>query len=425
MAGPGRDDDGAPGGGVGRRAVLPLLAGLLLAPGCTAPARTPAGAGASGARDASDAPAADGIRRTLERRAAALLDRDAAGHLAAFDPAARAAARAEFGNLAEVPLDSWAYHLTGVRRSGGRAAVRAELRYGLTGHDAAPVVTPRALELTERAGRWYVRADRPGDGAGAQLWEQGAVRAVRGAHGLVLGTGPDEARLRDVAAAADRAVPAVGAAWPGRWARRVLVLVAEDLTAVGGLLGAPAAGYRGIAAVTTGETGRRGAAPADRIVVNPEAYGQLSAHGREIVLTHETTHVATRTATSAATPSWLSEGFADWVAYRGTELTAGQIAPELRRAVRRGEAPGALPADADFAFGADPAPLARAYEGGRLACELIAAEWGEEKLTAFYRAVGAHPGRAGAVRKAARDVLSTTPERLTERWRDHVRRSLR
>ncbi|MFC9426099.1 hypothetical protein [Streptomyces sp. NPDC056987] len=434
MAGPGRDDDGAPRGGVGRRAVLPLLAGLLLAPGCTAPARDPAGAGASGAPGSSDAPdasgasgdpAADGIRRTLERRAAALLDRDAAGHLAAFDPAARGAARAEFGNLAAVPLASWAYHLTGVRRSGGRAAVRAELRYGLTGHDAAPVATPRALELTERAGRWYVRADRPGDGAGAQLWEQGAVRAVRGAHGLVLGTGPDEARLRDVAAAADRAVPAVEAAWPGRWARRVLVLVPEDLTAVGGLLGAPAAGYRGIAAVTTGETGRRGAAPADRIVVNPEAYGQLSAHGREIVLTHETTHVATRTATSAATPSWLSEGFADWVAYRGTELTAGQIAPELRRAVRRGEVPGALPADADFAFGADPAPLARAYEGGRLACELIAARWGEERLTAFYRAVGAHPGRAGAVRKAARDVLSTTPESLTERWRDHVRRSLR
>ncbi|MFE3827754.1 hypothetical protein [Streptomyces sp. NPDC059092] len=418
MAGQECDDSaGTSGGGVRRRAVLPLLAGLLLAPGCTAPARAPTPA----------ATATDGIRRALDRRAAAVLDRDEAAYLAAVDPAAhalRATARAEFGNLAEVPLGSWTYHLTEVRRSGARATVRAELRHRLTGHDSAPLSAPRALELTERAGRWYVSADRPGAGGGAQLWEQGAVRAVRGARCLVLGVGQDRARLREIAATADLAVPAVDAAWPGRWARRVVLLVPGDLTAMGGLLGAPAAGYRGIAAVTTGETGGSGASPADRVVVNPEAYGELGVHGRRIVLTHETTHVATRTATSAATPSWLSEGFADWAAYRRSDLTAGRIAPELQRAVRRGEAPAALPSDADFAFGGDADRLARAYEGGWLACELIAAEWGEEKLTAFYRAVGAHPGRAGAVEKAAHDVLSTTPERLTELWRDRVRRRL-
>ncbi|MFI6702040.1 hypothetical protein ACIBJC_24245 [Streptomyces sp. NPDC050509] len=408
---------GGTGGGVGRRAVLPLLAGVLLAPGCTAPARAPDPA----------ATATDGIRRTLDRRAAAVLDRDEAAYLAAVDPAAyalRATARAEFRNLAEVPLGSWAYHLTEVRRSGARATVRAELRHRLTGHDSAPVTAPRAMELTERAGRWYVSADRPGDGGGAQLWEQGAVRAVHGARGLVLGVGQDRARLREIAAVADRAVPAVDAAWPGRWARRVVLLVPEDLTAMGGLLGAPAAGYRGIAAVTTGETDGAGASPADRVVVNPEAYGELGAHGREIVLTHETTHVATRKATSAATPSWLSEGFADWVAYRTTGLTAGRIAPELQRAVRRGDAPAALPSDEDFAFAGDADRLARAYESGWLACDLIAAQWGEEKLTAFYRAVGTHPGRGGAVEKAAHDVLATTPERLTELWRDRVRRRL-
>ncbi|MFE3603558.1 hypothetical protein [Streptomyces sp. NPDC059142] len=404
-----------------RRAVLPLLAGALLAPGCTAPAPAPA-SGPGPARTA-----ADGIRRTLDRRAAAVLDRDEAACLAAVDPAApalRATVRAGFRNLAEVPLDAWTYHLTEVRRSGARASVRAELRYRLAGHDGVPLATPRALELTERAGRWYVSADRPAPGGAAQLWEQGAVRAVHGTHALVLGVGQDEARLRAIAATADRAVPAVDAAWPGRWARRVVLLVPEDLAAMGGLLGAPAAGYRGIAAVTTGETGGSGASPADRVVVNPEAYGELGAHGREIVLTHETTHVATRTATSAATPSWLSEGFADWVAYRGSALSAARIAPELRGAVRRGEAPAALPADEDFAFAGDADRLARAYEGAWLACELIAAEWGEEMLTAFYRAVGAHQGRAGAVEKAARDVLSTTPERLTELWRDRVRRRL-
>ncbi|MEV7086628.1 hypothetical protein AB0O07_12120 [Streptomyces sp. NPDC093085] len=416
-----RRPDGAPlGRGIGRRGALTLLGGALLAPGCSAPARAPADGGA--------APGDAAIRRTLARRAAAVLARDAGAYRATSAPDG-AEGPDLFGNLAEVPLATWEYHLTGIRRSGARATVRAELRYRLTGHDTAPVRTPRVLELTERAGQWYVRTDRPGADGAPQLWEQGAVRAVRGERALVLGvdpdgTGRDPAELRALAAVAERAVPAVAARWPGAWARRVVILVPADLTAMGGLLGAPPGAYRSIAAVTTGETGGAGAAPADRIVVNPEAYGELGDFGRQVVLTHETTHVATRKATSAATPAWLSEGFADWVAYRGSDRTAGQIAPELQRAVRRGEAPRALPADADFAFGAEPERLARAYEGGWLACETIAEHWGEPELTAFYRAVGAHRDRAGAVERAARDTLATTPVRLTELWRDLVLRRL-
>ncbi|MGW6743839.1 hypothetical protein ACWGDX_24475 [Streptomyces sp. NPDC055025] len=402
----------------GRAAVLWLTV-LLLVPvwGCTAPAKAPDSAAAA-------------IGQTLDRRAAAVLDRDERAYLAVLDPTAtalRATGRREFRNLAEVPLDSWTYRLTDVERSGDRATVRAELRYGLAGYDRAPVSAPRTLELTERAGRWYVTADRPGEGAAQQLWEQGPVRAVRGARSLVLGAGQDDARLRAIAATADRAVPAVDDAWPRPWAGRAVLLVPGSLEAMARLLGASAAGYRGIAAVTTGITAGEsaaGTAPADRVVVNPEAYGSLSGFGREIVLAHEITHVATRTATSAATPTWLSEGFADRVAYRGTDRTAGQIAPELQRAVRGGAAPAALPADEDFAFGAGADRLARAYESGWLACELIAERWGERRLTDFYRAVGAHAGREGAVEKALHDVLATTPEDFTARWRAYARQRL-
>ncbi|MFE1962674.1 hypothetical protein [Streptomyces sp. NPDC059479] len=405
--------------GTRRRAAVLWLTALLLVPlwGCTAPAKAPD----SAARE---------IGRTLDRRAAAVLDRDERAYLAVLDPSAsalRTTGRREFRNLAEVPLGSWEYRLTDVERSGGRATVHAELRYGLAGYDRAPVSAPRTLELTERAGRWYVSADRPGEGGAQQLWEQGAVRAVRGAHSLVLGVGQDDARLRAIAATADRAVPAVDAAWPGPWARRAVLLVPGSLEAMARLLGASADGYRGIAAVTTGiVTGNTaaGTAPADRVVVNPEAYRDLSGFGQEIVLAHETTHVATRTATSAATPTWLSEGFADWAAYRRTDRAPGQIAPELQRAVRSGDAPAALPADEDFAFGAGADRLARAYESGWLACELIAERWGARRLTDFYRAVGAHAGREGAVEKALHDVLSTTPEDFTARWRAYARQQL-
>ncbi|MFB7374737.1 hypothetical protein ACFC0D_33410 [Streptomyces sp. NPDC056222] len=390
-----------------------LLAGLLALAGCGSP-------------EPPD-PAPQEIQTLLDRHARALLARDEAAYAVTLDPARASAALEEFDHLAEVPLASWGYRLKAVERQGGdragddRATARADLTYRVEGYDSGPVTTERVLDLTERDGRWYVTADRPGKGAAQQLWQQGDVEAVRGARSLVLGVGQSEERLKAIAAAADRAVPAVSAAWSRPWAGRVVVLVPASLDAMGGLLGAPATSYRGIAAVTTGEVGGGPDAPADRVIVNPEAYGVLGEFGQQVVLTHETTHVATRTATSAATPVWLSEGFADWVAYRGTGRTAAQAAPELRRAVRAGDVPAVLPDDKAFAFGGDAEALARAYEGGWLACELIAERWGEAKLTAFYRAVGAHPGREGAVEKALTETLGTSPEEFTAAWRAFLR----
>lgn len=160
------------------------------------------------------------------------------------------------------------------------------------------------------------------------------------------------------------------------------------------------------------------------MIVNPDAYGVLGAFGRQLVLTHETVHVATRAATTPSTPVWLSEGFADWVAYRDAGRTAAQAAPELRRAVLAGELPARLPDDPDFAFGGDAEALARAYEGGWLACALIADRWGEGELRDFYRAVGAHPGREGAVEQALQEVLGTTPEEFTADWRAYLKERL-
>ncbi|WTL22955.1 hypothetical protein OG329_32205 [Streptomyces sp. NBC_01506] len=387
---------------------------MLVASGCSAPPGTDAATGA--------------IQRTLDSRADALLERDESGYLAAVDPTAGellAAERRTYQNLADVPVRSWEYELRDVERSGARATVRAELRYRIAGYDTAPVTSSRTLELAERDGRWYVSADRPGEGGVQQLWQQGAVEVVHGRRSLILGVGQDNARLREIAAAADEAVPAVDEAWPGEWSGRVVVLVPESVTSMAALLGASAAGYRGIAAVTTGETGAKGSSPADRVIVNPDAYGVLGDFGRRIVLTHETTHVATRAATSQATPMWLSEGFSDWVAYRDGGGTDGHAAPELERSLRRGGLPAALPEDTEFAFDAEADELARAYEGGRLACELIAERWGERKLTDLYRAVGEHERREGAVEDAMNEVLSVTPDEFGALWRDYIRERLR
>ncbi|WP_345035614.1 hypothetical protein [Streptomyces sannanensis] len=399
--------------GTRRRTVVLGLAGLLLPTACGAP-------------EPRDTASRD-VQRVLDRRAGALLGRDEPGYLAALAPGAgllRESERARFRNLTQVPLRSWEYRLTELRRDGDRATARAELRYRFEGYDSAPVTTSRAMELTRHDGRWYVVADRPDQGAAQQLWEQGPVTAVRGTRSLVLGTGQERQRLREIAATADRGVPAVDAAWPVRWSGRVVVLVPGSLDGMAALLGASSAGYRGIAAVTTGVSGAQGSAPADRVIINPEAYGAIGEFGQRVVLTHETAHVATRAHTSPATPMWLSEGFADWAAYRGTGRTPDRIAPELHRAVLRGELPAILPEDKEFGFAGDSERLARAYEGGWAACTMIAERWGEERLTAFYRAVGAGKDRESATKQAMHRELGVTPEEFTDDWRDYVRRSL-
>ncbi|MEE1669113.1 hypothetical protein RCR19_26935 [Streptomyces sp. WAC07094] len=389
-----------------------LLAGLV---GCS---------GGSG----TDAQSA-AVQQVLDRRAAAILEGDRSAFLATEAASGAADGRpaagpAEFDNLRDIPLAAWSYRLTALHRTGDRATADAELRYRIKGYDRAPVTASRVLRLTRSDGRWVVGSEEPARKANQQLWEQGAVEAVRGSHSLVLGVGQPLSVLRAYADLADRAVPAVTDAWGTDWPRHVVVLVPRTLEGMAGLLGAPASGYRGIAAVTTGEAGGAGKAPADRIIVNPEAYGVLGDLGKQVVLSHETTHVATRAHTTAATPLWLSEGYADWVGYRDTGRPPGQVASELDRAITLGRVPAALPKDADFAFSGDPGKLAQAYEGGWMACRMIADRWGEVRLNEFYRMVGDHRERPGAVEGAMRKVLGTTPEAFTRQWQAYLRAQL-
>ncbi|WP_225848415.1 hypothetical protein [Streptomyces sp. HPF1205] len=401
-------------------AVLAVLAAL--AGGCSpGSAHPPATSGTDTA-----------VRRLLDQRAAAVLHHDRAAFLAGIDPRAGrflAAQRRMFADLAQVPLAAWSYTLvrTGAfplppaADGSGQTAAEVRLRYRLTGYDAQPVVSTAFLTVTRRSGRWYVAGDSDGAASGhrtaVQLWDQGPVRVVRGAHSLVLGLSAP-ATLRQYAADADRAVPDVAHAWGTGWPGKVVVEAPATLGQMAALAGADPSAYQGIAAVTTGELGRDAGAPADRVILNPSAFAGLSDFGRQVVLTHETAHVATRLATNGGTPLWLSEGFADWVAYRNAGRTARQIAPELAADVAAGRLPTALPSAADFRPGAPR--LAQAYEEGWLACRMIADKWSPDTLTALYRSV-AHGGPLDARLRASLGVGLTE---FTARWRDEVREEL-
>ncbi|MFD5434640.1 hypothetical protein ACIQOV_05485 [Kitasatospora sp. NPDC091257] len=319
---------------------------------------------------------------------------------------------------AGLPVAGAGYRNLVLAASGGpeRLTAAAELAVRIAGYDEYPVVYPRRIELVRAGDGWRVEREESAGGPPAP-WDFGPLRSAPGANCLVVGpaAGPDPAEL---AAVGDRAVPAVTEVWGGAWPERLLLERPATEEQFARLLEGDPDGWTGMAAVTVAAPGAPWHTPADRVLVNPEVYGRLSDFGRQVVITHEATHVATRADTRAWTPLWLSEGVADWTAYRDSGRSPQQVAPELARDVAAGRTPTALPADRDFAAGATG--IAQAYEQSWLACELIARTHGPQRLVAFYRAIGAADGqgedRERRTDRLMRRELGVGLEEFTRQW---------
>ncbi len=246
-------------------------------------------------------------------------------------------------------------------------------------------------------GAGLVAGERPAPwtapGTARDLWP-GAATVVRGERSLVVGHHIPSADLRDLASRADRASRTVAEIWGP--VRAVVLFPATDAEAAE-LAGARTTG--GLAAMAT----------ADRVIVLPTGYARLSPAGRDVVITHELTHVATGATRGGRVPMWLSEGFADYVGYRHAGIAVRAAAAELAGEVRAGLLPSGLPGAADFAPGAPR--LAQAYEEAWLACRYIAERFGERALVRLY---GSDVG----------STLGLSPAELTAAWRDHLRREL-
>ncbi|TYB61096.1 hypothetical protein FXF51_30140 [Nonomuraea sp. PA05] len=235
------------------------------------------------------------------------------------------------------------------------------------------------------------------------LWPGRRTAVSRGARATVVAPGPARREpLDELAREADTAGARVSAVL-GRPVRPLIVLPESDRDAAR-LAGA--ARLDGLAAVADG----------GRVIVVPEAFATLSRTGRDVVLTHELTHVVAGT---EGLPVWLYEGFADYVGYRDAGLPVKTAAAELAAEVRAGRLPNALPGPAAFAAdGRDPDRLARAYQEAWLACRFLADRFGEGTLVWLYRAA-----RARGVDQALAS-LGLSVATLTARWRAYVREQL-
>ena len=364
------------------------------------------------------------VRAVLDERADAVATHDRARWLSTVDPRAtafRAQQARVFDALQSVPIEGWRYDLDPSaqqplspaldRRHGpGWWVPGVTLHYRLAGFDAAPTTEPQRLTFVPYDGRWYVAADddEPGDTA-RSLWDGGPVVVVRGRSSLVLGHPGSRRLLRTVADAVDSAVPRVTAVWGSAWTQKAVVLVPSSQDELQALVG-NGGDFSRIAAVATAELAGSQAV-GDRIVVNPANFAKLGSLGRRVVITHEVTHIATRAQTATGTPTWLVEGFADYVGYVGIDLPYRVSAQELRAQVRRGRLPDALPGDDDFA-GSNP-QLAQVYEQAWLAATLLARQHGRAGLVRFYRAVGGGQSTDAALRS----LFGTDLPTFTRAWR--------
>jgi hypothetical protein len=392
------------------------------------------------------------VLQLLDRHATELLNRNQAGWDADLDTTAAAGGfrnqeRAAFTALAGVPLTVWRYVLlapvtdpsvlqpAATRLAGRVVVLHVQLQYGFRRVDPLPTAKDEWLTAVHRPAGWRLAGDGDVEAGGGTSWhgpwDFGPLLARTGPHTLVLGHPAHQAELATFATLVEQAVPVVTSVWGTGWNDQVAVLV-PDSTAEFQAISGDNADSHDIAAIAVADSRNpdptvdpRQAVLGARIVLNPVNLARLDAAGRRLVIQHELTHIATRAVTEDQMPTWLIEGFADYVGNLGSGRTSTDIAPELTSDVRAGKLPRALPQAADFDNAG--ARLPELYEESWLACRLIADRIGQHGLVRFYLAVAQGTRQqdpSTAVAGALRSLLHTDQPSFVARWRTYLRTQL-
>ena len=404
----------------------------------------PAGAPGNTAQSSNPTPtpdeAAEGVRRAvageavLQKMADAVKSESRTSFLGEVDPKAPAfeeQARTIFANLGKLPLATFQFRYVSddpaalepdrLTELGGTESwlAQVEVSWQLTGYDTKPARETLPVTFVTRDGTTYAASfsERFVAGQRRPIWSLGSIDVAKGEHSLVISL-DSQADADDYAAVTDKAVESVSKVWGKNWKQKAVIYLPAQQSQMEYVLGAQPGTYTQIAAVTMAELDMPQAGAPVRVVANPKLFDELGKQGRRIVLTHETTHVAS-TATASPVPLWLAEGFADYVAFTAVSVQDESAAKELFKAIRAGKVPKTLPAPE--AFAASSTELPQAYESGWLACRLIEEREGQAKLVKFYRAVHASKSPTGLA-DAFRTVLGTTEQQFTADWQKYIKR---
>ncbi|MBA3528845.1 MAG: hypothetical protein H0T91_05990 [Propionibacteriaceae bacterium] len=380
---------------------------------------------------ASTASRTAAAQTTLHAVSGALLSSDRPSYqrqLSSQDPEFTATTARIFDNLTVMPLRLLDFHvrplareLTAQRRAllGPSAWVQqVAVTWQLVG-DSGPAQHLLWITFRVQGGSTSIAgtSDGPTDTGSRPLWLVERVASQRAGRVTVVvaeGRSTDVwARRGKAAAAAARhhLTAGLGAGWRGD----LVLEVPADRRGFERVLGVTPGSYAQIAAVAWPE-GPDAATAAVRIVVNSDLASQLDESGLAVLLAHEATHAATRSAASPA-PMWLVEGFADYVAYAAYPRTAGAAADVALSTVRSQGTPQALPTDDEFS--ATNPDLRLAYAESWLACRLLAEEFSAEQLNRFYLEVDS----GSAVEVALRSIFSLSVPEFTSRLRGYLQKA--
>ena len=423
------------------------------------------------------------IESLLDARARAVLAKDQSALTATVaDPTSDEGARltAQHATLAALPFASFRY--AGVQLlpsaagsptagSGGGSAgaaapaladtmtVEAQVIHSYTGFDVGDRQGSERFEVSMTPEGWRLTGHTAVAGEPV-LWAAADVTVTSGSGALLIGTLSADGISRR-AADTERGLALARAAWPDEVAtastdgstgadRGVVVLAPSTAVEYAALTGAPAvtatpaqkppgssppslsatpappaSAPPQVAATTDGPEAPDGRSLADRVVLNPDAFARLTEQGRAFVVAHECVHVRMRAVTGGHLPTWLAEGYADWVAYRDSGLADAVIAGPALDAVREGAVPTGFPTAADF--DAATSSLAPAYARSWLLVDVLADRLGEAGLRSFLAAVavGAERGNEPAMEAAtdrALTAVGTTRAEILASWTARLQR---
>ncbi len=285
-----------------------------------------------------------------------------------------------------------------------------EIAWRLRGIDPADARTTLSYTFDRQGGTVRVVRVTAHQGARTPIWLLGRLHVRRTAHTLAAAMTERAARRLD--ADLRRAAVDVARVLPS-WRGDLVAYAPATDRQFESLLAASPGAYARIAAVTTTSDGSRRPDAPVAIMVNPTVFDDLGPIGAHVVITHESTHVATG-ATTVTMPLWVAEGFADYVGVGSVDVPISVSARAALRDLRRHGLPRRLPSDAEFSGGA----IEVAYEQAWLAMRVIARDYGRRRLVAFYEAVVHRPY---AVRSAVHDNLGTSLSALTQDWRTYLK----
>jgi hypothetical protein len=418
--------------GVALLLVAALVAAVLvLRPGARVDGSAPRAVGQRPATKVPPNPGVD-LPKLLDRRARAVLDEDRAAFLATVDRRQRTWYRQQttlFARMRTVPFEAFSYKLTELRTSsrlrrryGAEEVVQAQVqtRYRFEGHDAKDVLARDSFTFVLTDAGWRIagagdRQMRRRDDV--EIWEGGPVRTVRSARTLIVHHPGQEGLAAKLLRVADRAYAQVADAWTGSWERKAVILVPSDQDEAEELVGARDLSRVAAVASSSVESGAVERVLGNRIVVNTDNVVHYNPLNLQVLITHEMTHVATRTLGDGV-PLLLVEGFADWAALKPLGYPLAATRPTLAARVSSGTFDGALPSDGEFRG----PEAAVAYDEGSTFCLWVADTFGVAKLRALYRQFGGSDAPSTTqLDRGFRKVLGISRRTAEGRWAAWVR----